>query len=158
MAVTAVKSCTKCNVEKPLSEFAKHSQQKDGRDTRCLVCKREMSKGYYQRWTDEQRLLHRARVVKSRYGISIDLLRAIFEKQEGCCAICGKAGVMPASSHPNKKEVLVIDHDRASGEVRGLLCDRCNVGIGCLGHEPDRLVSAAHYLIEAGRRAEPLQS
>lgn len=158
MAVTTTKTCRKCESVKDESEFPRNSQSKDGRHPWCKSCKNARSAGYYARWTDEQRLLHRARVVKSRYGISVDLLRAIFEKQEGCCAICGKAGVMPASSHPNKKEVLVIDHDRASGEVRGLLCDRCNVGIGCLGHEPDRLVSAAHYLIEAGRRAEPSQS
>lgn len=58
------------------------------------------------------------------------------ERQAGCCAICGQ---------PSK---LVVDHCHASGEVRGLLCDDCNVGLGRYDDDPERLLAAAAYLLK----------
>lgn len=49
------------------------------------------------------------------------------------CAICGK----PAQA---------VDHDHQTGAVRGVLCHKCNTGIGFLGDSPERLESAIRYL------------
>lgn len=47
----------------------------------------------------------------------------LFEKQKGCCAICGK--------HQSELEkTLHVDHDHKTGKVRGLLCQRCNQALG----------------------------
>lgn len=64
--------------------------------------------------------------------------------QGGVCAICGqpetivKKGGVVAS--------LAIDHCHETGKVRGLLCGRCNLGIGCLRHDAETALAAAEYL------------
>lgn len=55
----------------------------------------------------------------SRYGIARPVLERMHEEQRGECAICKRSS-----------RRLVLDHCHASGRVRGLLCDRCNVGLG----------------------------
>jgi hypothetical protein len=41
---------------------------------------------------------------------------------------------------------LSVDHNHVTNKVRALLCDDCNVGIGTLGENPERLEAAAAYL------------
>lgn len=53
----------------------------------------------------------------------------------GGCLVCG-------ATHSR----MVVDHDHATGEVRGLLCSPCNAAIGLLEDSPARLRAAAAYL------------
>lgn len=57
---------------------------------------------------------------KYRYGMPEGEYDAMLARQGGTCAICH---VLPEKSG---KGVLHIDHDHATGTVRGLLCNRCN--------------------------------
>lgn len=57
-----------------------------------------------------------------RHGITQDDYEALISRQGGRCAIC--------QLHPSTVGPLQIDHDHRSGQVRGLLCARCNRGIG----------------------------
>lgn len=41
---------------------------------------------------------------------------------------------------------LAVDHDAETGEVRGLLCGSCNLGIGKFRHSVGRLLEAVRYL------------
>lgn len=52
----------------------------------------------------------------------------------GMCAICRER---PAEH---------VDHDHETGEVRGVLCFTCNVGLGNFRDRPDLLDKAVHYL------------
>src|SRR5262245_21672457 len=124
----AVKVCTKCGREKPLEEYARNRASRDGYGPECLVCKRKRSAGYYARWTPEQRLKHRGRVLKARYGITLEDLTKMYERQEGCCAICARPGKLPATESKGRRDnVLHVEHDHKTGKVRGLVCVGCNL-------------------------------
>lgn len=76
------------------------------------------------------------------YGPGTAALREVlFLEQEGCCKICG------LHEREVPKKVLCVDHDSSTGAVRALLCHNCNVAIGLLKHDPDRLLAAAVYLM-----------
>lgn len=79
---------------------------------------------------------HRGRRTKeSRAKCSDEAYARMVDEQLGQCAICNE-----------RPERLVIDHDHETGEVRALLCAKCNAGIGLLGDSPDLLTAAADYL------------
>lgn len=83
-----------------------------------------------------------------RYGIGIEQLRQLTEAQDNACAICGSGfdGV-------TKSTVPHIDHRHEPGlpsrmgPVRGLLCTRCNKGLGHFSDSPEVLRAAIAYLI-----------
>jgi len=74
--------------------------------------------------------------LKKRYGLETSDVDEMLEAQGNACAICRE--VFNDNHH--------IDHDHQSGKVRGLLCGKCNRGIGMFSDDPDRLVSAIKYL------------
>ncbi len=72
------------------------------------------------------------------YGISIDAYNRMLEEQGHVCAIC---------KNVNKNgRVLGIDHDHETGQVRGLLCNKCNFGIGHFNDSIALLSKASEYL------------
>jgi hypothetical protein len=96
----------------------------------------ERGRAAFHRWRKE----HPDFNMVQRYGISQDEYDAILAGQGGVCRICGESGV--DKSHAR----LVIDHDEASNSIRGLVCARCNLGLGAFRHSPMILRAAAEYL------------
>jgi hypothetical protein len=85
--------------------------------------------------------------IKYAYKQTNEYIASLYESQAGCCLICGMAGLSPGVEPDSRdKKVLRIDHDHDTGEVRGLLCHRCNIGIGYLLEKPDLLRKAADYI------------
>ncbi len=76
-----------------------------------------------------------------KYGLCPDDYERLVDQQNGRCAIC--RGITTR---------LVVDHDHATGGVRGLLCNRCNVGIGMLGDDLKHLRAATRYLAKRLRK------
>ena len=68
----------------------------------------------------------RAIDLKRVYGLSIERYFEMVKDQDGKCKMCARA--MPT----NSKRPLAVDHNHKTGEVRGLLCYRCNGAIGIL--------------------------
>lgn len=60
--------------------------------------------------------------LKTRYGITKLQYDELFEKQNGCCALCGK----PQSEC---KMRLSVDHCHLTSEIRSLLCSYCNLRV-----------------------------
>ncbi len=79
-----------------------------------------------------------ARKYVKRYGITIDEYDTLLRSQNGVCAIC--------SREPVDGQRLAVDHDHKTGKVRGLLCFKCNTGLGHLGDSLDTLKRAVDYL------------
>jgi Recombination endonuclease VII len=85
---------------------------------------------------------HRKDLLKYYYGMSVEDYDAFLARQRGACAICMKPSA----------QTLCVDHCHATGKVRGLLCRKCNLGIGHLGDDPNLLRAAIGYL-EAAQRS-----
>lgn len=76
-----------------------------------------------------------------KYGLTLAEYEVFVEACENRCQICGE--------EPKKSDryALVVDHDHASGKIRGLLCNRCNMGIGLFDDDPEKLNRAIRYLM-----------
>jgi hypothetical protein len=111
------KKCPKCGVTKPRGEFYWRTDRKRGCSSRCIPCLRT---AHYK-----------------KYGLTDDEYQSMVSRQSGCCAICG---------NPEEGRQLAIDHDHRTGEVRELLCFRCNNGLGCFQDNPGLLSAAIDYL------------
>jgi hypothetical protein len=111
----------------PLEAFNKHAMTKDGRQAYCRECGRAYKNGRPGR--------HRA----ERYGLSDLDYEAIRAAQDDRCAIC-------RTDQPGGNGAWHVDHDHLTGEVRGLLCLRCNAGLGQLGDNVETMRTAIAYL------------
>lgn len=83
-----------------------------------------------------------ARVARShalrKFGLTEGSYEILLTRQGGCCDICKK---------PEKfKKRLAVDHDHATGKVRGLLCQDCNTSLGKFGDSVEILRNAVAYL------------
>jgi hypothetical protein len=88
------------------------------------------------------------KVQKIRVRMAIRKLRlnpATIPTRPAVCDLCGR---------PPGKRALHLDHDHVTGEFRGWLCSRCNVGLGQFGDDPKLLQKAMMYL-EGNTHAKP---
>jgi hypothetical protein len=131
-----MKTCTKCKIEQPLTEYYKQKNTRDGLKPSCRTCCKATTKAWVDKAqpTSEYRLDAR---LKHLYGITLEQFNTMVVEQNGVCAICDK---------PPVDERLVVDHCHITGKVRGLLCRLCNSGIGKLGDDVERLKRAVAYL------------
>jgi len=84
------------------------------------------------------------RLIK-KYGITQADYERMLQEQGGVCGICG--GQPDITRHGITR--LAIDHDHATGKIRGLLCNNCNAGMGIIGDTVEHLERAAEYLKRA---------
>ena len=82
--------------------------------------------------------------IKKRYGITIDEYDAMYKEQDGKCAICSKDPL----KHGEYR--LSVDHCHETKKVRGLLCSKCNHGIGLLKENITIFNNAIAYLLKNG--------
>lgn len=82
----------------------------------------------------------------SKFGITHTELERLLQGQHGRCAICRAA-------QPGGSGDWCIDHDHVTGQVRALLCTRCNCAIGLLQDDPEIIRAAAQY-VEKHRQME----
>jgi hypothetical protein len=73
-----------------------------------------------------------------RYGLTSERYNSLLDSQNGVCAICG----VP----PEIGKYLHIDHSHYTNAIRGLLCGKCNRGIGLFDDDSSKLTKAIAYL------------
>lgn len=78
-------------------------------------------------------------MVKKTYGLDDGDYRRLYEFQGGKCWICRRA--------TGRVKRLAVDHNHATGEVRGLLCGVCNRLVGHLRDDPQVAYRIAAYLL-----------
>jgi ERCC4-type nuclease len=102
----------------------------------CIDNKEEI-KEYNKNRKNEQK----KRFLIKKYGITQEQYNELYNKQEGKCAICKK--------HQSElKQALGVDHNHKTGKIRGLLCSKCNRGLGYFNDNKDIVNSAGNYLNE----------
>ena len=166
-----MKRCKKCGESKPLDAFYREQGCRDGLRPECKTCnlaarkrwysanrEREIArvKAWQQANPEKVNAAHRAGRkadpkrqrdghLRRTFGLSLAEYDDLLARQGGKCAICGRP--------PREGSSLHVDHDHETGEVRGLLCFRCNGGLGQFAEDGDRLRLAAEYLDGSLERA-----
>lgn len=140
-----MKTCTKCNETKELSNFYKAKNNLDGHRNDCKECCAAYNKEWQKKNPEKARKAWRKAEAKSRdgfrrraskYGLTKDQLKKMLDDANGVCAICGR--------EPNN--YLVIDHCHTSGKVRDVLCEPCNQALGLFADNIEYMQSAIEYL------------
>ena len=145
------KNCRRCNETKPIEQFHRRKASSDGRNRICAACAvaevnawNKANPEYHREKAKEYRLRHPGRVADNNLRWRLGVPRGTYDQmlaaQDGRCGICGDTdpGARTTRFH--------VDHDKETGIVRGLLCARCNTGIGQLRHSKPILLSAIEYL------------
>lgn len=129
------RQCKVCGTTKLVREFYRRSKSPTGYQSTCKKCSnaatnRARTKRYKN--SEVARDLDKARNRCRKYGITLDEYYTLKETAE--CEVCKR---------PDK---LVIDHDHKTGQVRGLLCQNHNMGIGLFNESIEHMQSAIQYL------------
>jgi len=88
------------------------------------------------------------RRLRKRYGMRISDYERMYSEQWGMCPICGEIRASAADSDVGSKaaDFLCVDHCHDTGNVRALLCSKCNIMIGFASDDIVRLQNAIEYL------------
>lgn len=111
---------------------ARYQAKKDSPDYKAKAAARQRA---YRR-----RVGMKAVNVRNRYGLSLEEYESLLASQGGVCATCGGT------------TRLVVDHDHATGAVRGILCHGCNVSLGMARDDARVLRSLADYVERSERK------
>jgi len=126
--------CTMCNIRKDHKDFYKRSDTNKYR-SHCKECTsiNRSSKWFTDpEFKERQRVRSKTHSINKRYGLTLDEFDSYIDDNH--CEIC------------NSTIRLVLDHCHVTGDIRGVLCNKCNVGIGMLGDDLAGLETAAFYL------------
>lgn len=139
------KTCPKCQQVKPAGHFNKHKRQ-------CKECRAAVQRAYVGRnrdkvyarsraWQQESRASARRHLAEN-YGehMTPERYDSMLASQGGACAIC-RGDVSRRDGARGG-----VDHCHVTGQIRGVLCARCNAGIAQFRDDPDLLMSAVAYL------------
>ncbi len=137
-----VRRCSKCGVSKDLGCFTVDRARTDGLKQWCRDCCAYNNAQWAAARRDHRKSYRRRRTVAA-YGLTTDEHAQMLKSQGGVCALC--------KSTCRTGKALAVDHDHATGKVRGLLCSSCNLGIGKLKDSPDIIAAALMYLLDHGR-------
>lgn len=122
-------ACTKCKIEKPETSefFPLHNKKRNGLDSWCKEC----------------RSTYRNGIRRGNYRDMIDdkSLSFLIETTKECTICASQAN-------------LVVDHDHKTNKIRGMLCNRCNQGLGQFKDDPELLEYARIYLLAAQENDE----
>ena len=110
---------------------------------------REKVNAYNKQWQKDHKECQERQRAK-RYGLSVDGLRLLLEQSSDTCPICQNK--FDDTKHSKKKNV---DHCHKTGTVRGIICTKCNQGLGSFKDNVESLKNAIKYLDNGNSAASP---
>jgi len=136
------KYCSNCGEDKPFNKFYKQYGGRTDYHPHCKDCRnqyaakrRKENKERYHGYDWKNNL--------KKHGLSPAKYEKLFTVQNGLCAICNKSET-DSNQHGIKR--LAVDHNHGTKEIRGLLCAKCNRGLGLFDDDVEKLLNAAVYL------------
>ncbi len=124
--VARIKWCNHCEKWLSFDEFSDCKSTTSGKEAYCRSCHSE--------YNEKFRVYNPHYAREYLYGLSEAEYRALGEKQDWCCALCGK------------RKKLSVDHNHVTSKVRGLLCQQCNVMLGRFKDDPMAFQRIIDYL------------
>jgi len=115
---------------------SKHLEERKAYQKRYNELNKDKAKVYYYQ--------HKDGIYCRVYKITVDEYNRMVEAQGGVCAVCHQE--TRYKSHARSRRGLVIDHDHATGKVRGLLCVGCNLALGYLDDKPELCERLLSYM------------
>lgn len=129
------KNCTKCKLFKSYALFTRNRSKRDGYSSACYPCQQvDRIKAIERGWKKKKYPYKPGNDLWKKIGMTQEVFEVMSEAQGHACAICLRS------------KPLFVDHDHKTGAVRGLLCHRCNVGVGLFGDHLDGFLRALEYL------------
>ncbi len=142
------KWCPTCETIKPLDQFGNNRTSFDKKQSVCKPCSvaavtrsrhkdptsHRRSSAAWARDNPERIFEQRLR----KYGITPADYEVLNVRAGGLCEICEGLN--------DNGQRLAVDHCHDEGHVRGLLCSKCNTGIGQFDHDESKLYAAIKYL------------
>jgi hypothetical protein len=157
------KQCGKCKEWFPVEDFFVNHKATTGLSSACKPCtrerkrisvaanpptdeqRREYKRRYQERFPERITAGYRKQLLKGRYGVTLEWYEAKLAEQAGVCAIC-KQPETAINPRTGLTKPLAVDHCHTTGDNRGLLCGKCNTGIGLFLDSPQLLRDAADYV------------
>jgi hypothetical protein len=142
-----MKQCTKCASLKDKSEFY-------AKESRCKPCVNDIRREKYSKNPKEiiDRVARyrannpekiRDTKLKQAYGVGTEYFNAKLKEQGGVCAGCGQNRKV---KWRNKEVEMSLDHDHLTGTPRGVLCIKCNRGLGLLEENSNTFQNLINYV------------
>lgn len=136
-----MKKCSTCKEQKALGEF-NFEPKANRHSSRCKACLKihrcRQTPGETAEYRERSKLAAQDTTLRRRYGISANKRDEVFSAQGGVCAIC--------LSTESRGKGWHVDHCHTTNEVRGILCNGCNVGLGYFKESLPALSAAINYL------------
>jgi hypothetical protein len=134
-----MKMCIKCRESKPLTAFGKSTMRKSGLETTCRACI-NAKQHEFRRLNPALIKIKQTQVYAKKVGglpitDSLDSLNLFLKNHSGICDIISC-----------RAKAINLDHCHKTGKVRGMLCNRHNMGLGMFEDSTEELVNAVFYL------------
>jgi hypothetical protein len=131
-----MKICNKCNINKIIDCFSRHSPSRLEKRKYCKKCATQATTAYELRHPNRE-LTYR---LNKNFSMSKEEYDIILINQNNKCATCEK---MFDNSNASK---ICVDHDHKTNKVRGLLCFNCNTTLGKVHDNIRTLTNMIKYL------------
>ena len=139
------KICNNCKIEKihsPKGIWCKECMKIHQQKYLSNLKEKGLTRGYLERMKESGELYsyYRKHNLKKKYNLSVSEYNEMLNSQDNKCAICKSDKAFGHSIH------FHVDHDHLTNEVRGLLCAKCNSGLGHFKDNETALQNAIYYL------------